>query len=266
MKKEVKYQNYKITYYLFPGINEPPSELRKIHKKLLFMNKESGKNFKYGIFDPKTSFKEKVNFYKKIIVAIYETPQGELAGFFYNFHIEENNKDLLHQGLVVIYKNSGLDLLMAPYLYSNILFYDYLKKDYYVSNISAVPSIIGIVSEIFDNVWPSFYSKDQRFPPNEDYKFFANKLYESYVQTYFPDGTVFDKKRFVLKSPLKEMGFGLEIRDLPRHKDINHIIFSFYWIDLNKGEDIVQIGVMSKKRREEFEEHLKSINFNIIKT
>jgi hypothetical protein len=92
----------------------------------------------------------------------------------------------------------------------------------------------------------------------------ADSLYKNYIKAVFPDGTVIDLKRFVLKSPLKEMGFGIDIRELPRHKDINHILFTNYWIDLNKGEDMVQIGMMTEEKYQIFQDELKQNNFTVL--
>lgn len=264
MKTEITYHNYKITYYLFPGQNLTKYELLDLHQNILDMNIESGRNFKYGIFDHDKTFIFKKEFYDSIILATIHDLQGKNCGFFYNILIPTSeNKNLIHQGLVVIYNNSGVDLLKAPYLYSNVLMYEHLKEDYFISNISAVPLIIGTVSDIFDNVWPSIFSQDCRFPPVQ-YKEISSFLIKNYVSKYFPEGTIFDKKRFVLKSPLKEMGFGSNLKDLPRHSNWQHNLFSDHWLDLTQGEDIVQIGLMSRRRYDEFINYLQNIKFGAI--
>lgn len=262
MKKKIQYFGYTITYYLFPGKNLEKTELVQIHQNILDMNVESGTNFKYGIFDHSKPFSFKKEFYDRILLVTIHDESGRNAGFFYNFIIENQKNTLIHQGLVVIFNNKGVDLLKAPYLYANILLHEFFNKDFYISNISAVPLIIGTVSEIFSEVWPSATAEDLRFPPKQ-YIQLAELLQQEYIGKYFPEGTIFDKKRFVLKSPLKEMGFGVKIRNLPRHPSLTHNVFTNVWIDLENGEDVVQIGVMSKKTYNDFVFYLKKISFNI---
>ena len=264
MKKEVIYQNYRITYYIFPGKNLTKYELFDLHQNILDMNIESGNNFKYGIFDHDKTFVFKKEFYDSVIVATFHNLQGRNCGFMFNLLIPTSeNKNLVHQGLIVIYNNSGVDLLKPPYLYSNVLMYEHLKEDYFISNISRVPLIIGNASDIFDNVWPSIFSQDCRFPPAQ-YKEISSLLMKELVYKYFPEGTVFDKKRFVLKSPLKEIAFGRNIKELPRHPNWQHNLFSDHWLDLSQGEDMVQIGLMSRRRYDEFINYLQNINFEAI--
>ena len=264
MLKIANYGPYTITYHLFPGKCLPRLELLDLHQRLLDMNIESGRNFKYGIFDHDKNFAFKKEFYDNIILATITNEKQECCGFFYNYLIPspEGGIPLLHQGLVVIYNNKGMDLLKIPYLYSNLLAHKFIKEDFFVSNISAVPLIIGTVSEIFEDVYPSIYCGDSRFPPLY-YADYASLLYNHYVKKYFPDGTIFDKKRFVLKSPLKEMGFGNSIRELPRHANWLHNAFSNCWIDLSQGEDILQIGKMTKKKTEDYMVEIKNSGFKI---
>ena len=266
MKKTVSYGDYNINYYVFPGKFLNKHDLLEIHQQLLDMNINSGRNFKYGIFDHDKTFIFKKHFYDNIILAIIKNKEDEYCGFFYNYLVPESvslPSPLLHQGLVVIYNNKGKDLLKIPYLYSNLLMMEFLNKEFFVSNISAVPLIVGTVSEIFDDVYPSIYSDDVRFSPKE-YGNYSQLLYDSYVKKYFPDGVIFDKKRFVLKSPLKEMGFGLNIKELPRHANWLHNAFTNNWIDLNHGEDMVQIGKMTFKRKELYKQELEKTDFKII--
>jgi hypothetical protein len=262
MKKyTTQYKNYKINYHIKPGSN--PSLTESLYKELCYVNKASGNDLKYGIFKENISKQEILDFFSKILLAVYYNEDNEVCGFFYNVIIAED-KPFVHQGLVMIFKNSGLDLLKIPYLYSNALMYEYFGKEYHISNISTVPNIIGIVSEIFEDVWPNYYSKNLQFPPKE-YKDFCSLLYQEYIVPLFPSGITLNLKRFVLQSPLSEMGFGTNIRDLPRHHDVNQLLFVNFWIDLTKGEDLIQIGMMNQKSYENFKKILEKSSFNLIK-
>lgn len=206
------------------------------------MNQESKRGFSYGVFKPDLGLGEVKSFFERAMICLMYTPKGERAGFFYNYlsPISELDSTLSHQGLVVIYRNQGVNLITAPYAYANLLMRQFLQKDFYVSNISAVPLIVGAFTDIFDETWPSIEAKNVRHPP-EGYVEAIRSLERNYIKPFF-DGSSLDVKRFVLKSSIEKMGFNSNIRELPRHENLMHIILVTTWIDLTKGEDMVQIG------------------------
>ena len=262
MKTErILFNGYTIEYYIQSGANS--ATYNQLYESLNEMNLESGNNLKYGIFKENITKEEIKDFFCKTIVAIIFNKKGEKCGFFYNYIVSEKPL-FIHQGLVMIYKNEGHDLLTVPYMYSNKLMYEYFDKDFYLSNISTVPKIVGIFTEMFDNVWPSHTSKNVELAP-KGYRNLGNKLYNEYILTFFPEGVFFNDKRFVINSPLKEIGFGTNIRKLPRHKDLMVNLFLFFWIDLSKGEDLVQIGEMTKKTYEKFNVFINKANVKKLK-
>jgi hypothetical protein len=264
MKKIVNYQGIRLTYNLFPGKNLSKLELYELHQNILDMNCESGKNLKYGIFDPDKPWSFKKEFYDQILLVTMHSEQGENIGFFYNYLIPINEQDkLVHMGLVLIAKNPGVDLILTPYLYANNIIYEYLQKEYYASSITAAPLIVGIITDMFESVWPSIHANDQRFPP-KNYQQMAQLLYEAYAKKYFPEGTIFDKRRFVLRSPLKEMGFGINMREMPRHPVLLHNLLTHSWLDLTQGEDMIQVGRMTQRQYESNIRFLKNANFIIL--
>lgn len=246
-KTRFSFNGYSINYWYRPGENLKPLEIELLYSKLIRMNQESKRNFEYGIFKKDITEEEKLKFLSNCLLCIMENQNGDSAGFFYNYLIPviDLEATLSHQGLVVIYKNSGVDLITAPYAYANYLMREYLGKDYYVSNISAVPLIIGTFTELFDDVWPSITAQNARHPPKE-YQSVIKALKTGYIDPFF-SGTELDIKRFVLKSPLEEMGFKTNIRELPRHENLMHNIFTGSWIDLTIGEDMVQVGKVTEK-------------------
>jgi hypothetical protein len=246
--EKIQFGDYLIEYYLKIGINK--SLTQKVYKQLKFINKDSGNNLKYGIFKPKITDEEIKNFFNNTIIALIYDKNGDLCGFFYNYIIDYDPL-FIHQGLVLIYKNHGNDLITIPYMYSNTILYRYFKKEFFLSNISTVPKIVGIFTDIFENVWPSHRSENVERPPKE-YIALGEKLFNSYIKPFFPEGVFFNSRRFVLTSPLKEIGFETNIRELPRYKDLQVNLFLHFWIDLTKGEDIIQIGQMKEKTYKSF--------------
>lgn len=258
---KIEFNEHTIEYYIKIGSNKSLSN--KIYKQLIFINKDSGNNLKYGIFKDEITELEIQHFFDNTLVALIYNNEGEISGFFYNYIV--NEKPLfIHQGLVLIYKNNGQDLISIPYMFGNKIMYEYFNQDFFLSNISTVPKIVGIFTEIFEDVWPSHISENVELVPKE-YKILGKQLYQKYILPFFPEGVFFNQRRFVLTSPLKEIGFETNIRELPRYRDMKVNLFLNFWIDLNKGEDIVQIGKMTKKTYNNFNNIIKKNKVKVIK-
>lgn len=237
----INYKQYVLRYYYKPFFWMSSEELASLQSRLDKVNKESGKNFNYGIFDPKNQ----ESFYKNSMICIMEL-NGEPAGFFYNVIMEGEFK-IVHQGLVLISKNVGENLLYYPYVQSNRLIWEQIG-DFYISNISSVPSIIGQVSTTYDQVWPSPYLNLDR-PEDKNYIVVCEVLFKNYVKKFFPfpEEISLNKKRFVISSKVKEMGFDSNFRNLSRHPKLEVNLFCQFWIDYEKSEDIIQVGRFTKQ-------------------
>lgn len=237
------YQGYKLYYYYRPGLWASSEEIENIEKRINIVNKESNKNFSYGIFDPKN----KKDFYDNSMICILEF-DGHPAGFFYNVIIDFiEDKKIVHQGLVLISKNMGQNLLYYPYVKSNLLIKEQIG-DFYITSISSVPSIIGEIYNIFDNVWPSPYT-DLIKPNDVYYTKAAETVFFNYVKKFFPfsEEIFFNKRRFVIESKAKEMGFERDVRSLSRDSRLEVNLFCQFWIDYSKNEDIIQVGLFNEE-------------------
>jgi len=244
MKTVIPFKQYILNYYYKPLEWMSQDELSHLQNQLDIVNKESGKNFNYGIFDPHN----RNNFYKNSMICVMEL-DGHPAGFFYNV-IFEGELNIVHQGLVLISKNIGENLLYFPYVNSNKLIREKIG-DFYITSISSVPSIIGEIHNIFDNVYPSPFV-NQIKPPQKEYSQVALKVFEDYVKRFFPfpEEVSFNKRRFVIESKAKEMGFERDIRNLPRDSRFEVNVFCQYWLDYSKNEDIIQVGIFNQKTEE----------------
>lgn len=253
-KKILEYKGYTLSYYFKPGINSDEKELEEIEKKLNIVNKESGKNFSYGIFDPKN----KKDFYDTSLICILEI-DNKPAGFFYNVILEFSSIKIVHQGLVLISKNIGENLLYYPYVQSNIFIRENIG-DYYITSISSVPSIIGEIHNIFEEVWPSPFANLVR-PPKKEYAMVAEKVFNEYVKKYFPfpEEVTFNKKRFIIESKAKEMGFERDVRNLSRDSRLEVNLFCQFWIDYTKNEDIIQVGYFGNNAVEKNNQKIKEV-------
>lgn len=241
MHKNINYEGHELKYFLTPNSWMNDEEFDSFYKKLEKVNQDSGCNFNYGIFENNADNKSK---FSKLLVCIIER-DGEPIGFFYNVMID-HSRPFIHLGLVIISHNLGIDLLAGPYIIANLIMHKKIG-DFFISNISSTPKIIGGVCETYSDVWPSPFL-DQSRPPNNEYKDLAIKLVDQYVKGFFcTDKIKFNPRRFILESPSAEMGFESNLRKLPRHGNMLINVFCQFWIDYSNNEDLVQIGKFDEK-------------------
>ncbi len=241
MRRVVKrFANYELEYLLQPGKWMGLAEMLNLKTRLDHVNETSGHNLKYGIFEPSIDHNKMKDFFTRCNFCVMFL-EGEAVGFFYNVMLDEKTVPAIHAGLVMIARNQGVDLLRVPYAYMALL----QRKeygDYYYTNISSTPSIIGTFGDLFSDVWPNYRGNLIR-PPNKQYVHVLSLLTKEYVDRYFPkDRIEIDQKRFVMRSPQKEMGFEQNPRKLSRYHKLEANLFCIYWLDYSKGEDIVQVG------------------------
>ena len=239
MKIQVKFNEYTLNYYYRLGTNFSNKDILAVKIQLDFINESSGCNFSYGIFDKSKDFKKQT---ENFIICVIEK-DDESVGFFYNYIMEEEK--IVHLGLVLIAKNFGENLLYIPYMIASKIIYTYIGE-FYVTNISAVPKIIGSVISAFEDTWPA--PKANLIRPNPEYRRVAKLLYENYVKNYFPmpESISFDERRFILSCNAKEMGFESDFRKLARDADLEVNLFCMFWINYDKNEDMVQVAKYSK--------------------
>lgn len=235
-----KYYQYDLEYYLQPGKWMTLEEMETLRNQLIAVNVKSGKNLNYGILDVNLSAAERQDFFDSANICLMKEHE-EPIGFFFNLVLAETPRPVLHAGLVMVAKNSGHDLIGYPYSFMTYLQYLEFGPHYYTS-ISSTPSIVGVFSDSFTDVWPS-YKANQIKPPSKEYRKILELLEEKYIRKYFKTEELeVDKKRFVLKSSSKEMGFETNLTKLSRYHKPEANYFCMYWLDYSQGEDLIQVG------------------------
>lgn len=249
-------KNIKLKYFYEPHKNLSSKKFQKIYKDLLIINKDSGKLFTYGIF----SENHHVFFNNLFLCIMYDTKEGSYPiGFFY-FSILDTKNPLVHLGLTVISKNPGVDLLTVPQMLGHLIVYYYLNN-FWVSTITCIPKIIGEFCDYLDDVWPSPNCNQGR--PKDEHSFYLNILNKNYIQKFIVNeenkkDIHIDFKRFILKSPSKNMGFMPNYYILPKHQNFQTNLFCLSWINYQNEEDVILIGKCSEKVIENLKKILKS--------
>ncbi len=235
-----KFHEYQFEYHIQPGKWMSEQNQNQLKEQLMQVNSSSGKNLNYGIFDPSLSADAQREFFTTSNICIIKEKQVPV-GFFYNVILSETPVPAIHAGLVMLARNSGHDLLSASYAYMTYLQYRKFGS-YFYTNISSTPSIVGVFSDTFSEVWPS-YKANQIKPPSKQYLRILEVLEEKYIKKYFQASDLkVDKKRFVLKSDSQSMGFETDLKKLSRYSKPESNYFCMYWLDYSKGEDLIQVG------------------------
>ncbi len=211
----------------------------------------------YKLLDPEIPFSEFRERSKHFLIALSHLG-GEPASLSVMPILKKGNTTLIHAGLLKIARNTGIDLMTAPFLSSLVLLYE-KYGEYYLSNISSTPSIIEVVTKWVPNSWPSPIVNNKA--PPRDYVPLLDFLYKEYLTDYWlnPDKIEIDKKRFVIRSTSKEMGYNTNFRELSRAVDFQFNAFCYVWVDYSKEEDIIQIGKVTPEIYRNCKENLRTV-------
>ena len=237
-KRTFEYQKgYELDYLFFPGRDGSSAEVDRLLSIIRDINAR-GMKLNYGIF------KEDLDrsILNNMIICLIRK-NGEYHGFFYAVVVNDRLR-LVHQGLIMIIKNEGVDLLTAPYhLLNQLIFEELDRRPYFASNITAMPKSIGSFCDLFSDVWPS-PSADQLKCQFPEYRVLLDELVNGYIKRIFPPSyeVKLCKNRFVLKSEIREMGFETDFHRLARDSRFEMNLFTHMWLKHDQEEDMVQVG------------------------
>lgn len=229
-------------HYFNPGQVLNDLELKTMFNQLIEINEKKDQPIKHKLIDKTYSLETIRNIYRNVIVGILFVDDSPV-GFLISPILLGLELNIVHAGLTVISKNHGDNLLGLLSLgLARVIAMKFKKA--YVTNISSTPSILENFAKFTAKTWPDPDAKLTRAPKN--YSKVFDILFDTYIYKYFenPDQVLKDKKRFVIQSSSKKMGFNTNLRQLSRSTNFKYLSFCFTWLDYEKEEDLVQIGVI----------------------
>ncbi|WP_298771597.1 hypothetical protein [uncultured Shewanella sp.] len=232
-------------HYFNPGAYLDDMTLQQIHHELLLVNGQAKNSVEHKLLESDDTLEQIRTKFKSMVVGILYKDNNTPIGFLISPIIKQDGLTVVHAGLVVIFENNGTNLIaLATAGLAKIIFRKFRRV--YTTNISATPRIIENFSRFTVKGWPT-QQANQIKPPIRTYTKVAHALVNGYVKKYFhnPESVVFDEKRFVLSSDTDEMGFEKNFHKLPRAASHSVNSFVLTWIDTEKGEDILQVGVFN---------------------
>lgn len=154
-----------------------------------------------------------------------------------------------HLGLVLIDPATrGKGFSWALYgLTTLLLFVRNQLRPLWISSVTQVPAVIGLVTEGFDNVYPAPSRNNAR---RFDHLVLARQIMRDH-RSVFGVGAdaVFDEDRFVICNAYTGGSDHLKksFAEAPKHRDRVHNDFCERELNYDRGDDILQIGQMNLK-------------------
>ncbi|KQB97620.1 hypothetical protein AL073_01340 [Loktanella sp. 1ANDIMAR09] len=153
--------------------------------------------------------------------------------------------DVLHLGLVMVDPDERSKNL-SWVLYGLTCFLIFFRRQFrpvWVSNVTQVPAVVGMVSEMFSDVWPS---------PNKGRRTLTHLLLAREIMAtqrhVFGVGADagFDEERFVITDAYTGGSDDLKKTwdSAPKHRDARYNAFCEEALDYARGDDVLQLGQM----------------------
>ena len=153
--------------------------------------------------------------------------------------------DVLHLGLVMVdpsQRSEGLSWVLYG-LTCFLLFTRNQCRPLWISNVTQVPSVVGMVSEMFSDIWPRPAAARRTL----NHVLMARRIMEGHRHVFGvgPDAQ-FDEDRFVITNAYTGGSDDLKKTwaHAPKHRDPAYNDFCEAELDYVRGDDVLQLGRM----------------------
>lgn len=228
-----------------PGLSLPPDALDQLIAQLRTVAATTlpADELTYGIF---SGDRERLS--RAIVTLISEESTGRPIAFnalsVMQVELDGVPVDVTHLGLVMVdpdARGQGLSWVLYG-LTTLVLFLRDGLRPRWISNVSQVPSVIGMVTETFSDVYPS--------PRAEARQSFAHLqlargIMRDHRAVFGVSGDAgFDESRFVITDAYTGGSDALKktLATAPKHRDAQYGDFCACELDYDRGDDFLQIG------------------------
>lgn len=151
--------------------------------------------------------------------------------------------DVLHLGLVMVdpsARSEGLSWI----LYGLTCFLLFLRggmRPLWVSSVTQVPAVVGMVAETFDQVWPA----QQRTAPSFAHRHFARQIMQAHRHAFGVGIEAgYDEARGVILDAYTGGSDNLKksFAVAAKHRDARYNAFCETTLDYARGDDVLQLG------------------------
>lgn len=228
-----------------PGLSLPQGELDRLIAQLRCVAAKTlpADELTYGIFSG-----ERERLSRAIVTLISEEGSGRPIAFnalsAMQVELDGVPVDVTHLGLVLVdpdARGQGLSWVLYG-LTTLVLFLRDGLRPRWISNVTQVPAVVGMVCETFSNVYPS--------PSSEARQSFAHlQLARGIMRGHrsvfgVGDDAGFDESRFVITDAYTGGSDALKktLAQAQQHRDARYAEFCARELNYDRGDDLLQIG------------------------
>ena len=226
-----------------PGLWMEADDLRALSEKLKSVAEKTlpREGLTYGVFSADA---QRMSDSIVTLVAKKDgTPIAFNALAVMNIDIEPRPIDVLHLGLVMVDPEERSKNL-SWVLYGLTCFLIFLRRQMrpiWVSNVTQVPAVVGMVSTLFSDVWPQ--PCDGRRTLN--HLLIGRRIMANHRHVFgVGEEAGFDEDRFVITNAYTGGSDGLKksFEDAAKHRDAVFNDFCKEQLDYERGDDVIQLG------------------------
>jgi hypothetical protein len=213
-------------------------ELRSVASSVL-----GGRSLNYGVFTG-----EKHTLDRAVVTLLAEPSSGKPIAFnalsLLRVTLRGREVDVIHLGLAMVnpaYRGRGLSAVLYG-LTCMLVFFRNQLRPIWITNVSQVPSVVGLVTETFANVFPS---PDPRKRRSYDHLVIAREIMKSHRQVFgVGDDAGFDEQRFVITNAYTGGSDNLKksFAEAPPHRIEAYNEMCRRELDYEVGDDFLQVG------------------------
>lgn len=197
----------------------------------------------YGVFDETGTAMDSA------IITLVRRKDGSPIAFnalaVMHLQTEPRPTEVLHLGLVMVDPDERSKNL-SWVLYGLTCFLIFFRRQFrpvWISNVTQVPAVVGMVSTMFSNVWP----QPQGTRRTLTHLILARRIMEAHRHVFGVGlDAGFDEDRFVITNAYTGGSDGLKktFGDAPKHRDEAFNSFCKDRLDYDRGDDVIQLGQM----------------------
>jgi GNAT superfamily N-acetyltransferase len=202
-----------------------------------------GQDLDYGVFGG-----ERQTLERAVITLLAERSGGKPIGFntlsLLRVPLRGREVDIIHLGLAMVdpaYRGRGLSAILYG-LTCMLIFFRNQFRPIWITNVSQVPSVIGLVTETFSNVFPS---PDPRKHRSYDHLVIAREMMRSHRKVFgVGDDAAFDEQRFVITNAYTGGSDNLKksFAEAQHHRIEAYNQMCQRELDYEMGDDFLQVG------------------------
>lgn len=218
------------------------SDLRQISSHIL-----DDKSLYYGVLDPHSDAMS-----RSLITVIYNKEENRPIAFnampFLDVEVGGRQESVLHLGLVMVdpsAQSKGLSSMLYGFSCA-LLFLKNQMRPMWISSVTQVPAVVGLVSELYSDTYPGLKGKRRSF----DQKLLAQAVMKQH-RSAFGVGldANFDACSFIISNAYTGGSDVLKktYDATAKHRIEDYNTLCHEQLDYDRGDDFLQIGVLDRR-------------------